>query len=72
MAVTRLERKGRRNVSKAKRAKQVIKSLNAKPVIRNVDVEEIKKGFSKSSKSLLKNSLSIKFYYLHVFNFIIN
>ena len=40
MAVTRLERKGRRNVSKAKRAKQVIKSLNAKPVIRNVDVEE--------------------------------
>ena len=32
MAVTRLERKGRRNVSKAKRAKQVIKSLNSKPV----------------------------------------
>ena len=31
MAVTRLERKGRRNVSKAKRAKQIIKSLNAKP-----------------------------------------
>ncbi len=50
MAVTRLERKGRRNVSKAKRAKQVIKSLNAKPVIRNVDIEEIKKGFAKSSK----------------------
>ncbi len=54
MAVTRLERKGRRNVSKAKRAKQVIKSLNAKPVIRNVDVEEIKKGFSKSSKKPVK------------------
>ena len=54
MAVTRLERKGRRNVSKAKRAKQVIKSLNAKPVIRNVDVEEIKKDFSKSSKKPVK------------------
>ena len=54
MAVTRLERKGRRNVSKAKRAKQVIKSLNAKPVIRNVDVEEIKKGFSKSYKKSVK------------------
>ena len=50
MAVTRLERKGRKNVSKAKRAKQVIKSLNAKPDIRNVDIEEIKKGFVKSSK----------------------
>ena len=47
MAVTRLERKGRRNVSKAKRAKQVIKSLNSKPVIKNVDVEAIKKEFGK-------------------------
>jgi hypothetical protein len=49
MAVTRLERKGRRNVSKAKRAKQVIKSLNAKPVIKNVDVEEVKKEFAKKT-----------------------
>ena len=47
MAVTRLERKGRRNVSKAKRAKQVIKSLNYKPVIKNVDVDAIKKEFAK-------------------------
>ena len=55
MAVTRLERKGRRNVSKAKRAKQVIKKLKRKAlVIRNVDVEEIKKGFSKSSKKPVK------------------
>ena len=54
MAVTRLERKGRRNVSKAKRAKQVIKSLNAKPVIKNVDIEEIKKSFAKASKKNTK------------------
>ena len=54
MAVTRLERKGRRNVSKAKRAKQVIKSLNSKPIIRNVDVDEIKKSFLKSSKKSVK------------------
>ena len=49
MAVTRLERKGRRNVSKAKRAKQVIKSLNAKPAIKNVDVEGVKKEFAKKT-----------------------
>jgi len=53
MAVTRLERKGRRNVSKAKRAKQVIKSLNAKPVIKNVDVEGVKKEFAKSFSLVL-------------------
>ncbi len=49
MAVTRLERKGRRNISRAKRAKQVIKSLNSKPVIKNVDIEAIKEEFSKKS-----------------------
>ena len=54
MAITRLERKGRRNVSKAKRAKQVIKSLNAKPVIKNVDIEEIKKSFANASKKITK------------------
>ena len=49
MAVTRLERKWMRNVSKAKRKKQVIKSLLRIPVIKNVDVEAIKKEFEKKS-----------------------
>ena len=49
MAVTRLERKGMRNVSKAKRKKQVIKNLSRIPVIKNVDVEIIKKEFEKKS-----------------------
>tara|TARA_B110000438_G_C15773138_1_gene632850 strand:- start:1458 stop:1628 length:171 start_codon:yes stop_codon:yes gene_type:complete len=49
MAVTRLERKGMRNVSKAKRKKQIIKSLSKIPVIKNVDVEAIKKEFEKNS-----------------------
>ena len=56
MSITRLERKGRRNVSKAKRAKQVIKSLNAKPVIINVDVESIKKEFNKKPSKKKKKS----------------
>lgn len=49
MASTRLQRKARRNVSRAKKKLADIQRLNKKPVIKNVDVEEIKKGFSQSS-----------------------
>ena len=45
MAITRLERKGRKNKSRAKNRIKTIKRLNAVPVIKNVDVEEIKKTF---------------------------
>lgn len=48
MASTRLQRKARRNKSRAKKKVADIQRLNQKPVIKNVDIEEIKKGFSKS------------------------
>ena len=48
MAVTRLERKGRKNKLVAKKRTHKIKSLTAKPVIKNIDVEEIKESFKKS------------------------
>ena len=52
MAVTRLKRKERRNILKAKNKKKAIKRLKAVPVIKNIDTEAIKKGFSgKSSKN---------------------
>lgn len=47
MAVTRLERKGQKNVSRAKKRVQAIKRLNASPVIKNVDVEAIKAEWAK-------------------------
>lgn len=51
MAVTRLERKGRKNKAKASKRNQSIKLLNRKPVIKNVDIEEIKAEFSKLGDS---------------------
>lgn len=46
MAITRLERKGRKNISRAKNRVSKIKQLSAKPVIKNIDIEEIKKEFA--------------------------
>ncbi|MEQ8470464.1 MAG: hypothetical protein RIC35_04730 [Marinoscillum sp.] len=48
MAVTRLERKGKRNKSRAKNRVAKIKRLNTVPTIKNVDIEEIKKSFEKT------------------------
>ena len=48
MGVTRLKRKDRRNKSKANNRVSRIKQLIAKPVIKNVDVEEIKASFAKA------------------------
>ncbi|WP_187696587.1 hypothetical protein [Xanthovirga aplysinae] len=42
MAVTRLERKGLKNKARANNRKRVLKQQNAKPVIKQVDVEAIK------------------------------
>ena len=47
MAVTRLERKGQKNVSRAKARVQTIKRLSAAPVMKNVDIEAIKAEFAK-------------------------
>ena len=46
MGVTRLKRKDRRNKSKANARVKRIKQLTLTPVIRKIDVEELKKSFS--------------------------
>jgi hypothetical protein len=56
MGVTRLKRKGRRNVSKAKNKVISIQRLSAKPVIKNVDVEQIKAEFSKAAAPVAKKA----------------
>ena len=45
MAVTRLERKGRKNKNVAKKRVNTMKRLSTKPVIKNIDVEAIKAEF---------------------------
>ena len=54
MAVTRLKRKERRNILKAKNKKKTIQRLKSAPVIKNVDVEEIKSGFAKKGGKTAK------------------
>ncbi|HLT08192.1 MAG TPA: hypothetical protein VK014_11750 [Cyclobacteriaceae bacterium] len=46
MAVTTLKRKLKRKRQSQKARVIKIKQLSAKPVIKNVDVEELKKGFA--------------------------
>ncbi|MBX2945884.1 MAG: hypothetical protein KF725_08610 [Cyclobacteriaceae bacterium] len=45
MAVTRLKRKNRKDKSKSAVRRQSLKIQNAKPVIKNVDIEKIKEAF---------------------------
>ena len=47
MAVTRLKRKDRKNKARANNKQAVIKQLLRTPVIKNVDVEELKAQFGK-------------------------
>ncbi len=47
MAVTRLKRKDRRNKAVANNKVAAIKILKRKPIIKLVDVEEIKSSFAK-------------------------
>lgn len=47
MAVTTLKRKARRNASKADKKAQKIKLLNKKPVIKKVEIEELRAQASK-------------------------
>ncbi|MDH5607975.1 MAG: hypothetical protein OEY56_00720 [Cyclobacteriaceae bacterium] len=49
MAVTRLERKGRKNRVVSKKRTTNIKRLSSKPVIKNVDIEAIKEEFAKKA-----------------------
>lgn len=50
MGVTRLKRKDLRNKSKAKNRVKGMKQLTATPVIKNVDIEELKASFEKPAK----------------------
>lgn len=45
MSVTRLKRKGRKDKAVAAVRRQTLKIQNFKPVMKNVDIEEIKKEF---------------------------
>jgi len=45
MAVTRLKRKNRKDKAKSAVRRQSLKIQNAKPVIKNVDIEAIKEEF---------------------------
>lgn len=45
MSVTRLKRKNRKDRSKSAVRRQTLKIQNAKPVIKNVDIEKIKEEF---------------------------
>ena len=45
MAVTRLERKGRKNKVVAKKRVKTMKRLSTKPVIKNIDIEAVKAEF---------------------------
>ncbi len=49
MAVTRLKRKHRKNIARANNKQRVIKQLLLTPVIKNVDVEELKAQFGKTA-----------------------
>ncbi|WP_169721314.1 hypothetical protein [Eisenibacter elegans] len=47
MAVTRLQRKDKKNKARATNRVEKVKILSRKPVIRRVDVEAIKEEFAK-------------------------
>ena len=46
MSVTRLKRKHRKNIARANNKKSIIKELLRTPVLKNVDLEELKSRFS--------------------------
>jgi hypothetical protein len=50
MPVTRLKRKNRKDKAKSAVRRQSLKIQNFKPVIKNVDIEEIKKEFDAKAK----------------------
>lgn len=46
MAVTRLQRKDRKNRTRENNKNQVLKQITATPVIKNIDIEAIKAEFA--------------------------
>lgn len=47
MSVTRLKRKHRKNIARANNKQHIIKELLRTPVLKNVDIEELKANFPK-------------------------
>ncbi|MEQ8239322.1 MAG: hypothetical protein RIA69_08915 [Cyclobacteriaceae bacterium] len=60
MAVTRLERKGRKNKSRAKARVATIKRLNTLPTIKNVDIEAIKAEFAANKEAAKEVKSTVK------------
>jgi hypothetical protein len=61
MAITRLVRKALRNRVVSRKRQDSLKRLMAKPVIKNVDIEQIKEEFaSKKAASLTKKAAPVK------------
>ena len=46
MSVTRLKRKHRKNIARANNKQHIIKELLRTPVLKNVDIEELKSRFT--------------------------
>jgi len=61
MASTRLVRKALRNRTKSKKRVSAIKRLTSKPVLKNVDIEQIKEEFAnKKTKPAVKKETPAK------------
>ncbi len=56
MAVTQLARKGRVNRVRSAKRRQSLKLLTARPVIKNIDIESIKKEFEAKKSASSKPS----------------
>ncbi|UOQ52465.1 MULTISPECIES: hypothetical protein [Hymenobacter] len=51
MSVTRLKRKHRKNIARANNKQRIIKQLLLTPVLKNVDLDELKSRFNGGSAS---------------------
>ncbi|QJX45452.1 hypothetical protein HMJ29_00275 [Hymenobacter taeanensis] len=56
MSVTRLKRKHRKNIARANNKQRVIKQLLLTPVLKNVDIEELKARFTTSAAKTEANA----------------
>ncbi|MBO0359650.1 hypothetical protein J0X19_16945 [Hymenobacter sp. BT186] len=51
MSATRLKRKHRKNIARANNKQTIIKQLLLTPVLKNVDIEELKARFPKAGEA---------------------
>ena len=51
MSITRLKRKHRKNIARANNKQTIIKQLLLTPVLKNVDIEELKARFPKTGEA---------------------